>query len=78
MEEAGLRPTITVREGDPVRAVGDLLKEHEDLAALVLGAAEGDPGPLVAHFAGSVAGSLPCPLIIIPGALGEADVDRLS
>ena len=79
MEEAGIKPSITVREGDPVKALTELLKERDDIAALVLGAAaEGGPGPLVTHFAGAVAGSLPCPLIIVPGVLGEEQLERLS
>ena len=77
MEEAGVRPTITVKQDDPVRAVTELLKEREDIAALVLGAAEGSPGPLVTHFTG-VAGTLPCPLMIIPGNLEDETIDRLS
>jgi len=78
MEEAGVRPTITVREGDPVKAVTDFLKEREDIAALVLGAApEGSPGPLISHFAGS-AGALACPLMIVPGHLSDEALDRLS
>ena len=75
MEEAGIRPSILVREGDAVKAIGEMLKEG-DYAALVLGAAtEGGPGPLVSHFAGSVAGSLPCPLVIVPGSLPEEAMD---
>jgi nucleotide-binding universal stress UspA family protein len=71
-EEAGLHPSILVRQGDPVKVVGDVLRETPDIAALVLAArAEGGPGPLVAHFAGSVSGTLACPLIIVPGSLGE-------
>ena len=77
IEEAGVRPSITVKQDDPVRAVAEVLKEREDIAALVLGAAEGSPGPLVSHFAG-IAGSLPCPLIIVPGNLGDETIDRLS
>src|SRR3546814_4961864 len=43
VEEAGLTPSITVRQGDPVKAVTEFLKERDDIAALVLGAAaEGD------------------------------------
>ncbi len=77
MEEAGIKPSITVRQGDPVKALTELLKERDDISALVLGAArEGGPGPLVAHFAGSVAGSLPCPLIIVPGSLDEEQPAR--
>ncbi|HEX8256816.1 MAG TPA: universal stress protein [Allosphingosinicella sp.] len=79
MEEAGLKPSITVREGDPVKAVTEMLGECENIAALVLGAAaEGNPGPLVSHFAGTAAGSLPCPLMIVPGNLSEETLDRLS
>jgi nucleotide-binding universal stress UspA family protein len=77
IEEAGVRPSVLVREGDPVKLIGEMLKENEEIAALVLGAAaEGGPGPLVSHFAGSVAGTLPCPLIIVPGALGDEAMDR--
>lgn len=77
IEEAGVRPSVLVRQGDPVKVIGELLKENGDIAALVLGAAaEGGPGPLVSHFAGSVAGSLPCPLIIVPGALPDEALER--
>ena len=79
IEEAGLRPAVTVRQGDPIREVSELIREHEGLAALVLGAAaEGGPGPLVAHFAGNAAGTLPCPLVIVPGGLSEEALDALT
>lgn len=79
VEEAGIEPTILVRQGEPVKAIVDLLAERDDVAALVLGAAaEGGPGPLVSHFSGTVAGSLPCPLVIVPGRLGDEALDRLS
>jgi hypothetical protein len=71
-EEAGLHPSILVRQGDPVKVVAEALKETADVAALVLGAAaEGGPGPLVSYFAGSNAGTLPCPLIVVPATLSE-------
>ncbi len=79
IEEAGIRPSITVKQGDAVKEVTNILKDREDIAALVLGAAaEGGPGPLVAHFAGAVAGTLPCPVIIVPGNLSDETLDRLS
>ena len=78
IEEAGVRPSITVKQGDPVREVTDILRSRDDIAALVLGAAaEGAPGPLVSHFAGS-AGTLPCPLMIVPGNLSDETLDRLT
>ncbi len=77
-EEAGIKPSITVRQGEPIKAVTELLKEREDIAALVLAAAtEGAPGPLVSHFAGT-AGSLPCPLIVVPGSLSDEALARLT
>jgi len=77
-EEAGLTPAITVRQGEPAKAVAEHLKERDDIAALVLGAAaEGAPGPLVSHFAG-IAGSLACPLIIVPGRLTDEALDAVS
>lgn len=79
VDEAGISPSILVRQGDPIKAIGEVLKEGEEIAALVLGAAaSGNPGPLVSHFSGSVAGGLPCPLIIVPGRLDDEALDRLG
>ena len=79
MEESGVRPSITVKQGTPVRAVTDFLKEREDISALVLAVAtEGGPGPLVAHFAGAAVANLPCPLIIVPGRLDAEALERLT
>ena len=76
IEEAGVRPSILVREGEPVKVIAEHLRENADIAALVLGAAaEGGPGPLVSHFA-SVAGGLPCPLVIVPNRLADEALDR--
>jgi nucleotide-binding universal stress UspA family protein len=79
MAQAGVHPEITVKRGDPIVAVKALLAERGEIAALVLGAApKGAPGPLVTHFAGQDAGSLPCPVMVIPGALSREDIERLS
>jgi nucleotide-binding universal stress UspA family protein len=78
-EESEVERIVIVRHGEPVKAITEMLAERDDIAALVLGAAaEGPPGPLVAHFAGAVAGSLPCPLVIVPGRLDDEALDRLS
>ncbi|MBV8685591.1 MAG: universal stress protein [Alphaproteobacteria bacterium] len=78
-EESGVERNVLVRQGDAVKAIADLLRERGDIAALILGAAvEGGPGPLVSHFSGAVAGSLPCPLVIVPGGLDDAALDRLG
>jgi hypothetical protein len=79
LEETGLSPDIMVHHGDAIAIARKLLEEIPDVAALVLGAAaEGAPGPLVSHFAGSGAGKLPCPIMIVPGSLSDEALDRLS
>ena len=78
LEEAGIKPAITVKQGDPVKALAEMLKERDDISALVLAAAEGGPGPLVSHFAGPAAGSLPCPLIIVPAGLSDEALAQLA
>jgi len=45
----------------------------------VLGAAaKGSPGELVVHFTGTDSGTLPCPVMVIPGSLDREAIERLS
>ncbi|MDB5713172.1 MAG: universal stress protein [Sphingomonadales bacterium] len=76
--EAGITPTIMVKAGEPIALILATLAENPDIGALVLGAAVGAPGPLIAHFAIAESGSLPCPLMIVPGSLDHDALDRLS
>lgn len=77
-QESGRMPVIAVRQGDGEKVIREYLGEHAEVAALVLGAAgEGGPGPLITHFTAH-AGSLPCPLFVIPGSMDDATVDRIS
>jgi nucleotide-binding universal stress UspA family protein len=77
--ESGLRPSITVREGDGPKVIREIIAADSTIAALVLGAAAtGAPGKLVAHFAGTDAGALRVPVMIIPGSLDREAIDRLS
>ncbi|WP_419809975.1 universal stress protein [Sphingomonas sp.] len=79
IEESGLRPAITVRSGEGPKVIGELIAANPDIAALVLGAAAtGAPGPLITHFAGTDAGALPVPVMIVPGSLTAEQIDRLS
>lgn len=78
-EESGLRPSITVREGEGPKVIREMIAGNPEIAALVLGAAaSGAPGTLVAHFSGTDAGALPVPVMIIPGSLSLEAIDRLS
>ena len=77
--ESGLKPAITVRQGDGPRIIREIIAANPNIAALVLGAAAGGaPGKLVAHFTGTDAGALPVPVMIIPGSLTREAIDRLS
>lgn len=79
MVESGIQPMITVKSGEPIRIVRDIIETDKAIAALVLGAASsGHPGPLVAHFTGVEAGKLRCPVMIIPGSLTPEAIDELS
>ena len=79
LDEAGIEAAIVVRQGEPVKVVREFIGEREDVHALVLGAApSGHPGPLVADFTDGDAGKLPCPVMIIPGGLGEERLEQLS
>jgi nucleotide-binding universal stress UspA family protein len=78
-DELGIQPQITIKKGEGGEIVREMLDEHPEIAALVLGAAaQGAPGPLIAHFTGVNAGSLRCPVMVIPGSLGEEALDELS
>jgi nucleotide-binding universal stress UspA family protein len=79
LEESGLHPAITVKQGDGPKTIRETIASNPEIAALVLGAAaSGAPGPLVSHFAGADAGSLSVPVMIIPGSLDRDAIDRLS
>ncbi len=78
-EEGQISPRIIVKQGDPIAAIRETLADNPDIGALVLGAAAtGTPGPLVTHFAGADSGTLPCPVMIVPGSLSREALDRLS
>jgi nucleotide-binding universal stress UspA family protein len=79
VEATGVQPKIIVKRGDPVKMVREAIDNSENIAGVMLGAAaEGSPGPLVAHFAGVAAGQLPCPVIIVPGGLSFEELERLG
>jgi nucleotide-binding universal stress UspA family protein len=79
LDESGIDAQIIIRQGEAVRTVREFIGERQEICALVLGAARsGSPGVLVADFAGSDAGQLPCPVMIIPGSLTDERLEQLS
>ena len=76
---AGITPERVVRDGETSEQILKLIDEDEDIAILVLAAGTGKegPGPLVSSL-GKSAGDYPIPVAIVPGHLGEEDLDALS
>jgi nucleotide-binding universal stress UspA family protein len=77
---AGLEPEKLIRTGNKADEILNIIHEDEDIAILVLAAsADSDgPGPLVATLAGRSSGQFPVPLAIVPGHLGDAEIDALA
>lgn len=79
VQEAGVTPQVMVKSGKPAEVVCEMIRANDEIAALVLAtAASGPPGPLVAYFTGQDAGSLPCPVMLVPGGIDIARLDALS
>jgi nucleotide-binding universal stress UspA family protein len=76
---AKIKPERIVREGDIATEILGLIENDEDIALLVLGAgvSKEGPGPLVANL-GNTAGEFPIPVAIVPGHLGDEDIDALA
>jgi nucleotide-binding universal stress UspA family protein len=76
---AAITPERVIREGDLTEQILEAIEQDVDISMLVLAAnpgAEG-PGPLITTMA-KTAGSFPIPVVIVPGDLGDADIDALS
>ena len=70
-----------IREGKLVDAILQQIEDDEDVAVLVLGAANETtgPGPLISTLAaGSTAGKFPIPITIVPGDLTIDEIQALA
>jgi len=76
---AAITPERVIREGDPTEQILGVIDSDVDVTMLVLAAHPGveGPGPLITLLAKTV-GSFPVPVVIVPGDLGDADLDALS
>ena len=72
LSEFGMRPSVEIRIGDLPTEVLAAAVADPSIRRIVLAASPaGTPGPLISFFAGEAAGKLPCPVIIVPGALTD-------
>ena len=76
---AAIPPERVIREGSAIEQILGVIDEDTDIAMLVLAANPGPegPGPLVTAMA-DTSGSFPIPVMIVPGALSDAEIDALS
>lgn len=79
-EITGGLPILHIREGEPVEEVLALLEEEPRISILVLASAAGGggPGPIVSALTGRLSGRLRCPVTVVPGGMGEAELDRVT
>ncbi|HYF53217.1 MAG TPA: universal stress protein [Salinarimonas sp.] len=77
---AGVDPEQVTRIGDTAEEILALIEEDVDVSYLVLaaGTAKEGPGPLVANLAGKAASTFPVPVVIVPGGLGDEEIDAIA
>jgi nucleotide-binding universal stress UspA family protein len=76
---AAITPERVIREGDATEQILEAIEQDVDIAMLVLAASPGaeGPGPLTTGLAKTV-GTFPIPVVIVPGELGDSELDALS
>jgi len=79
-EITGGIPILLIREGEPRDELLALLAEDPRISILVLASATGGsgPGPLIQALTGRYAGKLAVPMTIVPGAMSDAELDRVT
>lgn len=76
----GATPILYIREGNARDELLKLTEEERSISILVLATAvtgEG-PGPLISALTGRYASRLRVPLTIVPGALSDSELDRVT
>ena len=75
-----LAPERRVVIGGRSDGIRQAIADDDSIAVLVLAAASGSegPGPLVSAIAGGQAGGYPIPIVIVPGALTDAQIDAIA
>ncbi|TQS73440.1 universal stress protein [Rhodobacteraceae bacterium] len=78
-DRQGVTPKLEIREGEPLKEILDLVESDPQIGVLVLGAGidKGAPGPLVTQLT-KIAGSLPCPLTIVPGDMSKEKLEQIT
>ncbi len=80
IELTGVMPILIVREGNPRDELLALLAEDPRISILVLASSTdtSGPGPLITALAGRSSGKMRIPMTIVPGAMTDEDLDRVT
>lgn len=78
-DRQGVNPELVIREGEPLNEILDVIANDPEIGVLVLGAGvdKSGPGPLVTQLSRN-AGSLPCPLTIVPGEMSKERLEAIT
>jgi len=73
-------PVLYIREGNPREEIMKLVEEEDDIRILILGASASakGPGPLITYLTKKVVGKMRIPVMLVPGGLDDAELDKLA
>ena len=75
----GMEPEKVIVEGQPHIEIAKLVKQRDDIFALVLGTnSESDPDDMLSQFTREVLGKLTCPIMIIPESMTIEQIDNIA
>ncbi len=79
-EITGSMPILIIREGEARDALLGLVEEDPRISILVLASATGGggPGPLISALTGRYASKLTVPMTIVPGAMDDRELERVT
>ena len=79
-EISGIQPDLVTRQGPRSEQIIQLIEEDEDISFLVLAASSSSegPGPLVSTLAAKSSGTFPIPIVIVPGAMSNDEIEALA
>jgi nucleotide-binding universal stress UspA family protein len=79
-EISGIQAELVSRQGPRSEQIMQLIEEDEDISFLVLAASSSSegPGPLVSTLAAKSSGTFPVPIVIVPGAMSDEEIEALA
>lgn len=78
-DRKGVEPVLVIREGDTGEQILALIREDEEIGVIVLGMAaeKGAKNPVLTRLMRD-AGSLPCPITMVPGEMAKERLEAIT